>query len=80
MKPTNNQFSVRTGLRAGNQEDCAKAYQELVQKCNLSSNPGLMSNLNNQFAQSGINLGQDLAQAGQNAGNQWREFGMSFIP
>ena len=74
------QFKVRTGLRAGDSEDCAKGFQEFVEKCNLASNPELMSNLGQQFAQAGLNLDQQFADAGQNIGDQWREFGMSFIP
>ena len=74
------QFKVRTGLRAGDNEDCAKGFQEFVEKCNLSANPDLMAKLTQQLAEAGINIGTQAAQSGASIGAQWAEFGRSFIP
>ena len=84
MKPNlagnQEQFRIRTGLRAGDNEDCAKGFQEFVEKCNLSANPDLMAKINQQLAEAGINIGAQAAQAGASIGAQWAEFGRSFIP
>ena len=88
---TPQQFKVRTGLRAGDAEDCAKGFQEFVEKCNLSANPELLAKVNQVLAESGINLGAQAAEAsagigagaaeaGASIGAQWIEFGKSFIP
>ena len=88
---TTPQFKVRTGLRAGDSEDCAKGFQEFVEKCNLSANPELLAKVNQVLAESGINIGAqaaaagagigaEAAEAGAGIGAQWMEFGRSFIP
>ena len=58
-------FKVKTGLKAGG--DCQDMWREYVEKCQGGGKQG---------------GGGDprFAQAGQDIGRQWRDFGMSFIP
>jgi hypothetical protein len=58
-------FKVKTGLKAGG--DCPDMLREYQEKCQGAGAQGGGGN-------------PAFAQAGRDIGNQWRNFGMSFIP